>query len=284
MADAPQATLPIDSIFHPSDLTEASELAFAHALQIALRSQGSLAIFHARPDRESSPRWEDFPPVRGTLERWKLLPAKSSRMDVAKLGIRVEKISGHGPDPLASIVTYLQDHPAQLLVLATHGREGLPRWLKRAVAEPVARKVHLMTLFVPHGVRGFVGVEDGRVTLERVLVPVDHEPRAQPAITVAAAFGRALGGEDSRFVVLHVGEPGDMPTIRIPEPRRGTWQRITRSGRAPDEILRVSDEFGPDLIVMTTRGREGFLDALRGTTTEQVLRHAPCPVLTIPEA
>jgi nucleotide-binding universal stress UspA family protein len=36
-----------------------------------------------------------------------------------------------------------------------------------------------------------------------------------------------------------------------------------------------------DLIAMTTAGRHGFLDALRGSTTEQVLEHAPCPVLAV---
>jgi nucleotide-binding universal stress UspA family protein len=38
---------------------------------------------------------------------------------------------------------------------------------------------------------------------------------------------------------------------------------------------------GADLIVMPTAGHRGFLDALRGSTTEQVLRQAPCPVLAV---
>jgi nucleotide-binding universal stress UspA family protein len=33
---------------------------------------------------------------------------------------------------------------------------------------------------------------------------------------------------------------------------------------------------------MATAGRDGFLDALRGSTTEQVVREAPCPVLALP--
>jgi len=34
--------------------------------------------------------------------------------------------------------------------------------------------------------------------------------------------------------------------------------------------------------VMSTAGHEGFLDALRGSVTEQVLRHSPCPLLAVP--
>jgi nucleotide-binding universal stress UspA family protein len=37
-----------------------------------------------------------------------------------------------------------------------------------------------------------------------------------------------------------------------------------------------------DLIAMATEGHKGFLDVLRGSTTERVLRDARCPVLAVP--
>ena len=43
-------------------------------------------------------------------------------------------------------------------------------------------------------------------------------------------------------------------------------------------------DWDADLIAMTTAGHQGFLDALRGSTSERVLRHAPCPVLVVPTA
>jgi len=46
-----------------------------------------------------------------------------------------------------------------------------------------------------------------------------------------------------------------------------------------ESILQVAADREADLIVMTTKGHEGFLDALRGNTTERVLRQARCPVL-----
>jgi nucleotide-binding universal stress UspA family protein len=49
-----------------------------------------------------------------------------------------------------------------------------------------------------------------------------------------------------------------------------------------DQILTTSEDHDADLIVMPTQGRDGFLDALRGSTTEQVLRAARCPVLAVP--
>ncbi len=47
------------------------------------------------------------------------------------------------------------------------------------------------------------------------------------------------------------------------------------------EIVRLAREEGVDLIVMATHGRGFLAHALFGSTTERVLRHAPCPVLTM---
>jgi nucleotide-binding universal stress UspA family protein len=44
----------------------------------------------------------------------------------------------------------------------------------------------------------------------------------------------------------------------------------------------VSEDEDADLIAMATQGRDGFMDALRGSTTEQVLRATRCPVLAVP--
>ena len=58
---------------------------------------------------------------------------------------------------------------------------------------------------------------------------------------------------------------------------------MTRRGSVVETILGVADEIGADLIVMGTKGNQGFLDALRGTTSEQVLRKSMIPLLAVPE-
>ena len=57
---------------------------------------------------------------------------------------------------------------------------------------------------------------------------------------------------------------------------------ILRSGNVVDAIVNAAIEFDIDLIGMPTAGHHGVLDALRGSTTERVIRHAPCPVLAVP--
>ncbi len=54
------------------------------------------------------------------------------------------------------------------------------------------------------------------------------------------------------------------------------------NGDVVQTIEREAEQWTPDLIVFTTEGHRDFLDALRGSTTERVLRAAHCPVLAVP--
>ena len=274
--------IPIHHVLHPTDFSPASELAFVHALAIALRARAALTILHIDRKADSTTSWNEFPAIRATLERWDLLPHGSPRNAVPKLGIALEKAAVRDANPVHGILAFLDQNPAQLAVLGTHGRDGMPRWLHAAVAEPVARGAGIMTLFVSQGARGFVSPDDGSVSLAHVLLPVDREPPAKAAVTAARGLARAFDAAP-RFTLLHVGDPKDMPAIRLDPAEEAVWERVVRSGPVVDEILQVAADLPADLIVMTTRGRSGFLDALRGSTTERVVRHAHCPMLAIPE-
>ena len=52
-------------------------------------------------------------------------------------------------------------------------------------------------------------------------------------------------------------------------------------GHAASEIVNYANEIKADMIVMTTHGYSGMKHVLLGSTTEDVLRHATCPVLSI---
>jgi nucleotide-binding universal stress UspA family protein len=54
-----------------------------------------------------------------------------------------------------------------------------------------------------------------------------------------------------------------------------------RSGQASDTICKVANEWNADLVVMATHGRKGLGRFALGSVTEQVLRDAPCAVLTV---
>jgi nucleotide-binding universal stress UspA family protein len=278
-----KSPIPINTIFHPTDLSEASFVAFVHALKIALLAQSELTILHATDSSGDQVSWKDFPGVRKTLERWGVLPKDSPGRAVAKLGMAVEKIAGRGGKPLKAVTNYLQENPAQLVVLSSEGRGGIPRFLKPSFAEPVARKTRAMTLFVPSHTSGFVDGDTGRVTLDRILIPFNHKPRSRPAIELARSLVRALDDDGGVFDLLHVGEKSKAPAVDIPGEIGWTSEKHYENGDVVDAILRVAENTRAELIVMTTTGRDGILDRLRGTLTEQVVRGANCPVLAIPE-
>lgn len=270
----------IDSVLHPTDFSEGSKVAFYHALKAALLSKSRITLLNVSPDATSN--WSDFPGVRETLERWGLLPPGSSRTAVGDLGIDVRKAITQKKDPVDAVVNYLHEHPAEMIVLATHQRTGVARWLTGSVAEPIARKATEMTLFIASESRGFVSAEDGSVSLENILIPIALKPRPQPAVEAAKRFVKSLNLDHGTFTLLHVGDGGSIPAVRTSEVPGWTWVEDVRSGDVIQTIIDTSKDTGADLIVMATDGRNGFLDGLRGSHSERVLRQAGVPLLTVP--
>ena len=64
-------------------------------------------------------------------------------------------------------------------------------------------------------------------------------------------------------------------------PGRSNVEAIVVDGMPSTEVVRVAEEREVGLLVMATHGRGFVSHALFGSTTERVLRRAPCPVLTV---
>ena len=270
----------IESVLHPTDFSEGSKVAFHHALKAALTSKSELTLLHVSTDGTSE--WTDFPGVRETLERWQLLPKNSPRAAVAQLGIDVRKIVARKSDPVEAVLGYLDVHPAELIVLATHQREGRVRWLDKSVAEPVARRAEQLTLFIPGDSEGFVSREDGSVSLNKILIPIAISPRPQASLDAAVRLVTGLGCPSGTLYLVHVGQANTMPTVSCPDVKGWEWKKELRTGNVIQTIVDTSNEIDADLIVMATDGRNGFLDGLRGSHSERVLRLIRVPLLTVP--
>lgn len=140
---------------------------------------------------------------------------------------------------------------------------------------------------------------------EHILCPVDLSPCSRRALDHAVGVARWYG---SRVTVLHVIPPiatflppvGDglfPPIVLAPEDVAQFRQELTVFADLPPdlagdldvvqgsiggEIVRFATELPADLVVMGTHGRSGFDRLMLGSTTEKLLRKAPCPVLTVP--
>lgn len=269
----------VNSVLHPTDLTLPSQNAFAHALAIALLLKSRFTVLHVSNSKDE---WTKFPAVRSTLEQWGLLEKGSPRSAVfEKLSVKVVKVDIHSNNPSKAILHYLQDHQVDLIVLATQGREGLQRWIHPSMAERIAGKSKTMTLFVHGTESGFVSQKDGTLCLQRILVPVDFHPNPLPAIEYAARAARLMNNS-VEIILFHVGDSSETPLIEIPEIPSCSWEKVHKRGNVVEEITKAARDYAVNLIVMPTAGNEGFLDALRGSVTAQVLRRVSSPVLTVP--
>ena len=272
--------LSIEGIFHPSDFSEGSHVAFLHALKLTLAARCRLRVLHVSPHDHGD--WHDFPGVRETLFRWNLIPKESSRGDVGHLGIDVKKVITEGTDPVKSCVEFLEKHPADLIVLAIHTDQGARGWLRRHIGESLAKHSGLMTLFIPHGIKGFVAPSDGSVSLRQILIPIAPKPRHHRALDAARRLIDSLGLASGRITLLHVGDPAETPSVPLPDIPGWTCELLRKQGDPVQQMLQTAHDLRADLMVMTTDGPDHFLDGLRGTTSERVLHHTPCPILNIP--
>jgi nucleotide-binding universal stress UspA family protein len=98
-----------------------------------------------------------------------------------------------------------------------------------------------------------------------------HVQEPMMAFDCALYYGPLEPATETLDRLLHEVTPSD-PTIRV--------QHRLSMGDPATEIVRVANEEKVDLIVMGTHGRTGFSRLLMGSVAEQVVRHAPCPVLT----
>lgn len=289
-------------ILCPVDLSESSMRAFAHAAAIARWYNAQLTVLHVVPT---------FDPVQvraglgnpvqivTPMPREEVLEelTRTLQLDTAAPGATVAAEAG---DPQAVIVDQAVSTRADLIVMGTHGRRGFRRLLLGSVTEAVLREAPCAVMTVPaHEAAG--GAE--AVTFSRILCPMDFSPSALLALGFALDLARQANG---KVRLLHVlewlaeEEPRASAHFNVPEYRRHmiadaqerldalvadesrTWVEIDDAvvpGRAHREILQAAEP--ADLIVMGAQGRGGLGLALFGSTTQQVVRGAACPVLTV---
>jgi len=142
------------------------------------------------------------------------------------------------------------------------------------------------------------------MTPRTILVPVDFSECSGLALDYAVALAAKLDAKVHLLNVISipfvaVPEVGSTisPTVlenvihdnqkaldNLADARRtkvALGDTLLRTGDARDEILHAAESIGADLIVMGTHGRRGVTRALLGSVAEQIVRTAPCPVLTV---
>ncbi len=199
------------------------------------------------------------------------------------------------------IVNTARSEGADLIVMGTHGWTGWRQLVLGSVPEEVMHFANCPVLTVHSPVDNLAA----KNSHPKILCPTDFSEPSIEALKIAGEMASALNAQVS---MLHVLAPvstafGELsaeefknlrdgaaaramaPLIKehLPQDLQTAAQsnRLLRKGRPGEEIVRAAEEGGFDLIVMATQGETGWRRFFVGSVASDVVRRAPCPVLTI---
>ena len=268
----------IRSIAYPTDLSPESQPAFEAALRMALLHKSEFALLHVCGQDEEG--WDSFPGVRETMARWGFLEPQASAKDVyPQTGVTVRKYEIFADSVINGLVEFLRskaktDHSPDLLVMSSHGRAGLGAMLNPSVAGQLAHLSMLPTMIFGPLARPFVDTMTGKTDrIKTIMVAVDHEPSAQMSLRPLWALAEGL---PITFDFVHIGDTA--PVLYDREKKKIPVRLF--DGPVVETLLEEVEHV--DLLAMPMVGRDGLLDALRGSTTEQIVAESIRPVLALP--
>ncbi len=217
-------------------------------------------------------------------------------------GIRTRKLIARGFSPYREILRVAEEQQVDLIVMGTYGRGGVTHFLFGSTAEQVVRMAPCPVLSVRHHAPHLTRFN----SLRNILFPTDFSNYSKRALPYALSFAARYG---ARLHVLHVFEQRIHPAFYLEDKTtpleldEGLHQRALEAlrelvvselqGRSIDiryevaagkpfvEIINYARAAEIDLIAVATHGLTGLEYMVIGSTTERVVRKAPCPVLSV---
>lgn len=294
----------IRRILCPIDFSEASRHALAHAVAIAKWYESQITALHviqvarfpqppillAGIQQPGPADMRERRSIEEELRAW-LEPAH-------RAGVKADVLVDEGR-AATHIVGHANSRQADLVVMGTHGLSGFERFMLGSVAERVLRTARCPVMTVPPTAQ-----TTAKIPYTRLLCPVDFSDSSLAALRFAFSIAKEA---DANVTVLHVFDwPVDDELLvqRFDEPEfRRLVEEQTRArlealvtddvrvwckptteiayGKPYREILQAAAADSADLIVIGVRGRNPVDLMLFGSTTNQVVRRASCPVLTL---
>ena len=283
-----------------TDLSESSAEALRQASAVALSTGAELAVGHVLPYllgvSTFFPQQNAENAFRMANLEGEVRAAVETQVAACVAGAKPEVFIDRGSE-YAGIVQRAEAWSADLVIVGSKGRTGLPRLLLGSVAEQVVRHAHCPVLVarptLHHGV---------------VLVATDLSDPSMPAVAAGAAEARR---RKAKLVVLHAVEFGSVEValeeivMDLTQRDKG-WKldeqlRASVEGRLRDAlaqcnaqgearvvdgvpaaaVVRAADDLGAELVVIGTRGRTGLARVALGSTAERIVRTAACSVLAV---
>ena len=297
----------VNSILCAVDFSKFSQLVLDYVTGLAQGFDTDVTVFHAL----NIPR---IPLPDDAI----CAPDTDEAEQIENARIRIARLVGNRPinwrtvirsgDPVEAIDVYARDKDIGIVVAASYGLSGWKRFLGGTIVEALARTLSRPLLVVraskaskPHTASS---VND--FSLQNILVACDLSAAADKLYYCAAAFARSFNTS------LHFAHTVETPVVEdrdvsaagpytevqqalkdhlherlinsLPEAIRGSsrLKAVVLQGNPADSLMDYAAVNAVDLIIVGVRPRHGLQKLLIGSTTETMLRHAPCEVLTVP--
>ncbi len=287
----------IKKILFPTDFSESAQHALKQAVELALVHKATLFIFHAILLHTDDPQQlkSRLNEYLDQLEKETLERLQSKSDEIKGRGVAVEISTEKSVSPFEVIIDKANTIGPDLIVMGTHGRSGVGKFLLGSVAEKVLRHApcHVLTL------RKDSAIAEGAGGFERVIVPVDFTDHSRRALDLAST----LLSKNGKLILVHVVATPIHPSFYaggvtrmfqldpdLPNRIKANLKEwlgdlpgevVAAEGEVHSEVMKVGKEKDAQLVVMGTRGLGGVEHFLVGSVTEKIVRLSKIPVLTV---
>jgi nucleotide-binding universal stress UspA family protein len=302
-ASTTNARIRIEQILCPVDLSDVSRHALDHARAFARWYRAGVTVLEVV--------WAGLPPIAfpGAISGGPAVPVLTDEQR-AELTRELATFAGGEEHPgerlriaegpiLPAILHAADGLPADLIVLGTHGLSGIDRLLLGSVTDKVLRTAPCPVLTIPPRE---TKPARGAGAYDTVLCAIDFSPPSLAGLRYATSLAQET---NARLLVLHVVDRASERAVRQDDPQASaqdvlaetvrqlhavipdhvrnwcTPEEIAVAGRPHEQIVQIAQARDADIIVMGVHGRSAVNLQLFGSTTNQVVRHASCPVLTV---
>jgi nucleotide-binding universal stress UspA family protein len=285
-----------DRILFPTDGSEPAESALEYALRIAAEHEAAIHVLNV-VDTSHHAALEGHDDVDDVLKQdgTEIVTEAAQRATERGIAVTTEVLGG---TPSEAIVGYSVRSGSELIVMPTHGRRGLQRFLLGSVTERVINTADVPVVAVNPGTHTPIYPSG------ELLVPTDGSRGSELAVSEGVALANATG---ATLHLLHVVETGSLgPDARSTAMEAGLTARADeivadaiRTAEAaavdsieseievgvPSEAIRTYiDTHGIGFAILGTHGTTDFSRYMMGGVSAKMVRTSPVPVMWVRES
>jgi nucleotide-binding universal stress UspA family protein len=282
-----------EDILLPFDGSNGAAEALHHAAEIAHWTDATIHVLFVADTARESVTVVETQVVDALVQQGEDIVEEAIKT-LQTLGVEYDSDVVQG-SPAPTIVEYAEQYEHDLIIMPTHGREGVSRYLLGSVAEKVVRLASVPVLTARMQ-------PDEQLTFpyENILLPTDGSASAARAAEHSLSLASAL---DATVHVLSVVDdtmlgPDIRSTISAGREQAATdavaefvakaesqgvsdTVRHVKHGSPIEVILDTIDSNDIHAVVMGTTGKRGSERILLGSVAEKTVRSAPIPVITV---